>query len=206
VVRKFGDPTMIDAKPFSQACENNKKAILNHLKPALQECHDVLEIGSGTGQHGVYFGANMPQLIWQCSDRGDHIVGICSWISNTALPAPLTLDVHDAKWAIPQYDAIFSANTLHIMAWAEVELFFSKVNTHLKPTGLLCIYGPFKYEGKFTSASNADFDLWLKHNNSVSGIRDFETIDTLACQAGLSLLADHGMPANNQLLIWQRQA
>ncbi|MEX1664073.1 DUF938 domain-containing protein [Zhongshania arctica] len=197
---------MIDAKPFSQACENNKQAILNHLKPALQECRNVLEIGSGTGQHGVYFGANMPQLIWQCSDRSENIAGIRSWLSNTTLPAPLTLDVHDAAWPTQQYDAIFSANTLHIMAWTEVELFFSKVNTHLTPTGLLCIYGPFKYQGKFTSASNADFDLWLKHNSSASGIRDFERIDSLARQAGLSLLADHDMPANNQLLIWKRKA
>lgn len=197
---------MIDAKPFSQACENNKQAILNHLKPMLQECHNVLEIGSGTGQHAVYFGANMPQLIWQCSDRNENIAGIRSWLSNTTLPAPLTLDVRDAEWAAQQYDAIFSANTLHIMAWAEVEWFFGKANTHLKPTGLLCIYGPFKYQGEFTSASNADFDLWLKHNNRVSGIRDFEAIDTLARRAGLSLLADHDMPANNQLLVWQRRA
>jgi len=201
----FGDPIMSNAKPFSQACENNKQPILNHLKTVLQECQHVLEIGSGTGQHAVYFAANMPQLVWQCSDRDENIAGIESWLADTTLPAPLTLDVRGSDWSAEQYDAIFSANTLHIMGWAEVELFFAKVNTHLKPSALLCIYGPFKYQGEFTSPSNADFDQWLKRNNAVSGIRDFEAIETLAHQAGFKLLADHSMPANNQLLIWQRR-
>lgn len=197
---------MSNAKPFSQACENNKQPILNHLKTVLQECQHVLEIGSGTGQHAVYFAANMPQLIWQCSDRAENILGIQSWLADTALPAPLTLDVGDGNWPAQLYDAIFSANTLHIMSWPEVELFFQKVDAQLKSNALLCIYGPFKYGGEFTSPSNADFDLWLKRNNPVSGIRDFEAIRELAMHAGFQLVADHNMPANNQLLIWQRLA
>ena len=197
---------MSNAKPFSQACENNKQPILNHLKTVLQECQHVLEIGSGTGQHAVYFAANMPQLIWQCSDRAENIDGIRSWLTGTNLPAPLTLDVRDSNWPVEQYDAIFSANTLHIMSWPEVELFFHKVNVQLKANALLCIYGPFKYGGDFTSPSNADFDLWLKRNNPVSGIRDFEAIRELAEHTGFQLVADHRMPANNQLLIWQRLA
>jgi len=197
---------MNNAKPFSQACENNKQPILNHLKTVLQECQHVLEIGSGTGQHAVYFAANMPQLIWQCSDRAENILGIQSWLADTALPAPLTLDVGDGNWPAQLYDAIFSANTLHIMSWPEVELFFQKVDAQLKNNALLCIYGPFKYGGEFTSPSNADFDLWLKRNNPVSGIRDFEAIRELAMHAGFQLVADHNMPANNQLLIWQRLA
>ena len=198
---------MNNAKPFSQACENNKQPILNHLKTALQECQHVLEIGSGTGQHAAYFAANMPQLVWQCSDRAENIAGIHSWLADTNLPAPLTLDVRDTNWPDhPQYDAIFSANTLHIMGWAEVELFFDKVDSQLKPSALLCIYGPFKYGGECTSPSNADFDLWLKRNNPASGIRDFEAIRELAKHAGFQLVADHNMPANNQLLIWQRLA
>ncbi|MBQ0759475.1 MAG: DUF938 domain-containing protein [Zhongshania sp.] len=195
---------MNNAKPFSQACENNKQPILNHLKTALQKCQHVLEIGSGTGQHAVYFAANMPHLVWQCSDRADNIAGICSWLDGTELPAPLTLDVRDSNWPRQQYDAIFSANTLHIMSWTEVELFFEKVTTQLKANALLCIYGPFKYNGEFTSPSNANFDLWLKRNNPKSGIRDMEAIRELANHAGFQLLADHKMPANNQLLIWQR--
>lgn len=197
---------MSNAKPFSQACENNKQPILNHLKTVLQECQHVLEIGSGTGQHAVYFAANMPQLIWQCSDRAENILGIQSWLADTALPAPLTLDVGDGNWPAQLYDAIFSANTLHIMSWSEVELFFQKVDAQLKSNALLCIYGPFKYSGEFTSPSNADFDLWLKRNNPLSGIRDFEAIRELAMHAGFQLVADHNMPANNQLLIWQRLA
>ena len=197
---------MSNAKPFSQACENNKQPILNHLKTVLQECQHVLEIGSGTGQHAVYFAANMPQLIWQCSDRAENILGIQRWLADTALPAPLTLDVGDGNWPAQLYDAIFSANTLHIMSWSEVELFFQKVDAQLKSNALLCIYGPFKYSGEFTSPSNADFDLWLKRNNPLSGIRDFEAIRELAMHAGFQLVADHNMPANNQLLIWQRLA
>ena len=197
---------MSNAKPFSQACENNKQPILNHLKTVLQECQHVLEIGSGTGQHAVYFAANMPQLIWQCSDRSENIPGIQSWLAGTTLPAPLTLDVRDENWPNQQYDAIFSANTLHIMDWPEVELFFNKVDKQLNANSLLCIYGPFKYGGEFTSPSNADFDLWLKRNNPVSGIRDFEAIRELAAHARFQLVADHTMPANNQLLIWQRLA
>lgn len=192
------------AKPFSQACENNKQPILKHLKTVLKECHHVLEIGSGTGQHAVYFSENMPQLTWQCSDRAENIAGICQWLNDTSLPAPLTLDVRDDNWLNLKFDAIFSANTLHIMSWEEVELFFNKVNAQLKTSALLCIYGPFKYKGAFTSESNAKFDLWLKNNNALSGIRDFEAIETFAHQAGFSLQADHQMPANNQLLIWQR--
>jgi cyclopropane fatty-acyl-phospholipid synthase-like methyltransferase len=204
LVREREIPAMNDAKPFSQACENNKQPILDHLKPLLQECQHVLEIGSGTGQHAVYFAANMPQIVWQCSDRSENIPGIKSWLADTSLAPPLTLDVRDSNWPTQQYDAIFSANTLHIMSWAEVELFFAKVNTHLKPTALLCIYGPFKYHGEFTSPSNADFELWLKGNDPLSGIRDFEAVNLLAQQAGLNLFADHRMPANNQLLVWQR--
>lgn len=205
MVRHGDDPTMSENKPFSQACENNKQPILNHLKTVLQECHDVLEVGSGTGQHAVYFSANMPWLSWQCSDRLENIAGIQSWLTGTLLPSPLILDVRDEVWPTEQYDAIFSANTLHIMAWSEVELFFAKADKHLKSTSLLCIYGPFKYRGEFTSPSNANFDLWLKGNNAASGIRDFEAIERLAHTAGFSLLADHKMPANNQLLIWQRR-
>jgi cyclopropane fatty-acyl-phospholipid synthase-like methyltransferase len=197
---------MNNTKPFSQACENNKQPILSHLKTVLQECQHVLEIGSGTGQHAVYFAENMPQLIWQCSDRAENIPGIQSWLADTALPAPLTLDVGDGNWPTQLYDAIFSANTLHIMSWPEVELFFQKVDAQLKSNALLCIYGPFKYSGEFTSPSNADFELWLKRNNPLSGIRDFEAIRELAMHAGFQLVADHNMPSNNQLLIWQRLA
>ena len=202
----YGDnPTMSEIKPFSQACENNKQPILNHLKTVLQDSHDVLEVGSGTGQHAVYFSAHMPWLLWQCSDRFENISGIRSWLAETSLPAPLSLDVRDEVWLAEHYDAIFTANTLHIMGWPEVELFFAKADKHLKATALLCIYGPFKYRDEFTSPSNADFDLWLKGNNPVSGIRDFEAIERLAHNASFSLLADHNMPANNQLLVWQRR-
>jgi Protein of unknown function (DUF938) len=105
---------------------------------------------------------------------------------------------------VESVDAIFSANTLHIMGWAAVRDLFRGVGA-LAPT-LLCIYGPFRYGGKYTSASNADFDRYLRTRDPESGIRNFEDVNTLSGEQGLHLLADHAMPANNQLIIWQNPA
>jgi len=200
---------MIQAKPFSQACENNQHYIFEKLAPLLAARKRVLEIGSGTGQHAVYFAANMPHIHWQCSDRRENLTGIQAWIDESALAnlaPPVALDVREIDWPQPKFDAIYSANTLHIMSWHEVELFFSHLRKSLKDDGLLCIYGPFNYNGDYTSASNAGFDSWLKQRDGQSGIRDFEAVNALAEKMGLRLLADHAMPANNHLLIWQSAA
>ncbi len=189
-------------KPYSQACENNKQPILAVLSQTFANAKDVLEVGSGTGQHAVFFAANLPHLHWHTSDLAINHDGINAWID--ALPSnnlhrPLTLDLN-TPWPVADIDAIYSANTLHIISKLLVARFFEGVAKHLAINGKLCVYGPFNYQGAYTSESNAQFDMWLKERDANSGIRDIEWILTLAEQAGLNLLADHTMPANNRLL------
>lgn len=193
-------------KNFSQACENNKKPILEILKLVLRDCDDVLEIGSGSGQHAIYFGQHLPHLTWQATEL-PVMIDILRNNLNINLPKnvlmPAELDVRQHPWPVGPVSSIFSANTLHIMAWSDVQQFFKGVRAVLKRNGLLCIYGPFRYHGDYTSDSNAHFDTWLKAQNSESGIRDFESVNSLAREQGLDLLNDYSMPANNQLLIWK---
>ncbi|MFA7554884.1 MAG: DUF938 domain-containing protein [Spongiibacteraceae bacterium] len=193
-------------RPFSQACENNKTAILAVLKNHFMQIDSVLEVGSGTGQHAVFFAQQLPHLQWQPADQAEYLDGIKAWHSWAKLPnlqVPLTLNVN-LPWPVSATPAIFSANTVHIMSWAEVEKFFAAINNVLMPGGVFCLYGPFNYAGEYTSASNANFDQWLKSRNPLSGIRDFEAIHNLALQSGLSLLEDYAMPANNRCLVWAK--
>ncbi|HEY9097896.1 MAG TPA: DUF938 domain-containing protein [Thiobacillus sp.] len=194
-------------KPFSESCVQNRDPILAVLHNAFADRHHVLEIGSGTGQHAVDFGTAMPHLRWQTSDVAAHHAGIQMWLDEAALPnvlPPIELDVRQQAWHTGRYDAIFSANTLHIMGWPEVELFFEGVGQILEPAGVLAVYGPFNYNGAFTSESNARFDVWLKSRDPVSGVRDFEAVNALAQAQGLVLQQDIAMPANNRTLIWHR--
>lgn len=194
-------------KPFSQACENNKAPILSELKHYLSSVPDVLEVGSGTGQHSVYFAEHLPHLHWYTSDLAIHHQGIMQWHQDAQLAnlhPPLVLDLND-PWPVQTVSAIYTANTLHIVSLPLVRHFFEGVNEHLATAGVLCIYGPFKYQGHFTSESNQRFDAFLKQQDPQSGIRDFEMIQQLAKQADLSLEQDIAMPANNQLLIFKRQ-
>jgi len=136
-----------------------------------------------------------------------HHAGIRAWLNEAALPnvlPPLALDVSQTEWRSGRYDAIFSANTLHIMGWPEVEHFFAGVGAVLEPGGVLVVYGPFNYNGAFTSESNARFDAWLKARDPASGVRDFEAVDALARAQGLVLQQDVDMPANNRTLVWHR--
>lgn len=193
-------------KPFSQACENNKQFILDVIRHEFSPGSVVLEIGSGTAQHVVHFAAAMPAVQWQPSDLPDNIPTVVAGLADCTLPnvaAPLALDVAQTRWPIDAADGIFTANTLHIMPYAHVELFFQGVQRTLQPGGKLCVYGPFKYKGEFTTPSNARFDEWLKARNPLSGVRDFEQVAAWATSIGLQLRADHPMPANNQLLVWE---
>lgn len=195
-------------KPFSQACENNKQPILNVISAVFSRHERVLEIGSGTGQHAVFFASQMPQLRWQCSDQAEYLPGIQAWISEAALSnleTPLELDVTKA-WPITALPAIFSANTVHIMHWLQVESLFDGLNKHLRAGGDFCLYGPFNYHGTYTSESNARFDQWLKQRDPGMGIRDIEAICALATASSMALLADYPMPANNRLLHFQKQS
>ena len=193
-------------KPYAPACERNREPILAVLRDCFADTGTVLEVGSGTGQHAVYFAAAMPWLSWQCSDRAEHLPGIRLWLDEAGLPntpAPIELDVSGA-WARRRFDAVFSANTLHIMGWPEVQQFFEGVDAVLATDGVLAAYGPFNYGGEYTSDSNREFDAWLKARDTRSGIRDFEAVDALAREIGLTLMDDVAMPANNRTLVWRR--
>ena len=194
------------SRPFSQACENNQGPILEVIRPIFSSVKQVLEVGSGIGQHAVYFAKNMPEVFWQTSDRPENHPAIHSWLDWAELPnigRPLDLDVNE-DWSVRPVPAVFSANTLHIMSWPEVELFFKQLAYVLLSGGVLCLYGPFNYDGRYSSDSNARFDIWLKSQSPDSAIRDFEKVNTLAEQAGLQLQGDTAMPANNRLLHWQK--
>lgn len=194
-------------KPFSQACENNKQPILAILQQAFGKAQEVLEIGSGTGQHAAFFAGAMPWLSWQPSDRAENLPGIRAWCTDAQLGNlrdPVELDVVVPAWPALRADAVFSANTVHIMGWPAVERLFAGVGALLPSTGTFCLYGPFNYGGRFTSPSNERFDGWLRERDPQSGVRDFEALERLAHAAGLTLEADHAMPANNRMLVWRK--
>lgn len=195
-------------KPHAPACDRNRDPILAVLREHFADRRRVLEIGSGTGQHAVYFARAMPWLQWQASDVAEHLPGIGAWLDAEQLPntpAPLALDVLE-PWPEVEADAVFTANTLHIMGWKGVQAFFVGVGRLLAgvPNGTLVAYGPFNYNGAYTSGSNREFDDWLKARDPQSGIRDFEAVDALAAGAGLQLVQDVAMPANNRCLVWRR--
>jgi hypothetical protein len=199
------------SKQYSVACERNREPILAVLRTVLAQSKSVLEIGSGSGQHAVYFGAALPHLNWQCSDLARNHASILAWRQEANLPnvlPPLTLAIHPEmkpdEWPSGSVDAVFSANTCHIMAWPEVLSMFAGIGRMLGAGGMACVYGPFNYAGAFTSASNAQFDAALRAQAPHMGIRDFEAVDAQARAHGLKLGADHAMPANNRLLVWRR--
>jgi cyclopropane fatty-acyl-phospholipid synthase-like methyltransferase len=195
-------------KPFSPSCERNRDPILAVLREQFAGCRHVLEIGSGTGQHAVFFAAALPDAVWQTSDVEEHLPGIRMWLQEAALPntpPPLRLDVN-GPWPGVRYDAAFTSNTLHIMSWPEVQKLFEALDAALEPEATFAAYGPFNYGGRFTSDSNRAFDEWLKQRSALSGIRDFEAVNALANSIGLQLVADQEMPANNRTLVWQRSA
>lgn len=195
-------------KPYSEACENNQAPILAILRETFSSLHEILEIGSGTGQHAVYFARHLPHLIWQTSDLSVHHPGIQAWLDEAALPnvrAPIVLDVNASPWPVEPVDGIFTANTLHIISEPEVRHLFRGAGLALRSQGVMCVYGPFNYGGQFTSASNARFDQWLKARDPASGVRDFEAVCAIAMQYGLHLRADHAMPVNNRILVFGKE-
>ncbi|MFA5941821.1 MAG: DUF938 domain-containing protein [Sinimarinibacterium sp.] len=193
-------------KSFSAACERNREPILAVLREHFRDRRRVLEIGSGTGQHAVHFAAGLPHLVWQTADLPASHGSIRAWLDEAKLPntlPPLALDVN-GPWPPQRFDAIFTANTLHIMSWPEVETLFARLPDVLAADARLVVYGPFNYGGEFTSPSNAQFNITLKSWGPHMGIRDFEAVDTLARAAGLALIEDRAMPANNRCLVWGR--
>ena len=201
-------------KPYSESCDQNKDVILAVLTQYFTKTGaTVFEIGSGTGQHACYFPKQLPHLYWQPSDIESNIPAIEAWRQSATLenvyPAKV-LDVTQTQWPVESAEYIFSANTLHIMSWPAVEAAFSGIRAILKPGGVFCVYGPFNYNGHYTSPSNAQFDQWLKSRDPRSGIRDFEALCELSIQKSnhpqLILIEDFPMPANNRILVFKSTA
>lgn len=199
-------------KPYSEACIQNREPIIHELKHIFRNSLQVLEIGSGTGQHAAYFPKFLPHLHWHPSDVAAHLPGIETWRTEAALnnvsPA-IRLDVNQSEWPQLSIDAVFSANAIHIMSWSSVKNLINGVATLLKnsshPDRFLCFYGPFNYQGDFSSESNARFDQWLKDRDPSSGIRHFEELCDLASTCGMDHLDDIEMPANNRLLVFRME-
>ena len=193
-------------KQFSDACERNREPILAVLRRVFGDRTAVLEIGSGTGQHAAYFAPALPHLAWQPSDIAENLPGIRLWRAEAQTPRlaePIELDV-DRPFPELEADAVFSANTCHIISWPQVERMFAAVAALLPKGGVFALYGPFNYGGKHTSPSNAEFDAWLRGRDPASGLRDFEAIDALAKRHRLVLEEDNPMPANNRLLVFRK--
>lgn len=194
-------------KPYSESCDQNRESILEVIGPLFAGCRAVLEIGSGTGQHAVFFGGKMPHLTWYTSDRVENHTGIKRWLADAGLAnvrPPIALDVLQNPWPELDADTVFSANTVHIMHWNEVEALFAGVGRLLPAGGRFALYGPFNYDGGYTSESNERFDAWLKSRDPLSGIRDFTDLQRLASRAGMDLYEDYAMPANNRILCWEK--
>ena len=194
-------------KPYAEACDRNQGVIFSVIEPLLSRSKAVLEIGSGTGQHAIYFAKRLPHLIWYTSDLEENHLGIKLWLEEAHLPntrPPAILDVNQSIWPMLNIDAVFSANTAHIMHWDAVEKFFQGVGDMLPSGGLFMLYGPFNYNGGYTSQSNERFDRWLKTEDPMSGIRNFEDLDELADKSSMKLINDYSMPANNRVLHWQK--
>ncbi len=197
---------MTAVKPHSTSSVENREPILAVLQPLFAHVGHVLEIGSGTGQHAIFFAAALPHLIWQTSEMEDNLSGIQLWLDEAALPntpPPLQLDVSHI-WPDTLFDAAFTANTAHIMSIVDVAMMFCGIGAVLNPGGLFVQYGPFNEGGQFTSASNQAFDASLRERDPRMGLRDVDELQVIAARHDLTLFAKHQMPVNNQILVWQR--
>ena len=197
------------SRPDAPAAGRNREPILEVLQSEFRDVRTVLEIGSGTGQHAVFFAAAMPHVQWQTSDLAGNHEGINAWIEWSKLEnvtAPILLDMATAHPMEKNIDAIYSSNTAHIMSAALVEEMFAFVGASLRDDGVFCLYGPFNEGGVFSSESNARFDESLRNQDSKMGIRDLEDLNRHAHKGSLSLVRRYGMPANNQLLVWKKEA
>jgi cyclopropane fatty-acyl-phospholipid synthase-like methyltransferase len=194
--------------PFSAACERNKDPILEVLRVRFADRTQVLEIGSGTGQHAVYFAGALAHLTWHPTEQLAYLADLAERVKLEGphnLRPPTLLDVRQAVWPLRSVDAMFTANTLHIMSWPEVMALYRGLGAVLAPGGVFCVYGPFRYDGRYTSESNREFDRMLQERDPNSGLRDIREVTTLAEEYGLRLDADHDLPANNRLLIFTKE-
>ena len=185
----------------------NREPILEVLRQYLVTNKSLLEVGSGTGQHAAFLGGKFPKLTWQTSDVKENHSEIQAWLDDFKLSNilyPIAFQVGVDRFPVGDFDFVFSANTLHIMSWDEVQLLIKLLGENLNKESMVFFYGPFNYKGTFTTGSNADFDQWLKNRNPKSGIRHFEKVEMCMQAAGFDLVKDHTMPANNRLLVFRK--
>lgn len=199
----------MNEKKTAPSVARNRGPILEILSLYIkEEKGTLLEIGSGTGEHAIYFAPKFPKLSWVCSDQQENHEVIKAWIeegNDKNIIGPKSLKIGEDDFPKMSFQYVFTANTLHIMSWKEVKTLIKLIGKRLRQDSLVFIYGPFNYNGEFTSDSNKQFNEWLKQRNPESGIRDFEKVKDLMAKAGLSLEFDHEMPANNRLLVFKRQ-
>ena len=194
-------------KPFSAACERNKDPILKILKKVLVSAQTVLEIGSGTGQHAVHFASALPYINWQTSDLAVNHDGIMAWINEVSLNnlrEPVFLDVSMDEWPLSSVDAVFTANTLHIMPWRSVEKMFKGVSNILEKNGIFSVYGPFRYGGEHVSESNELFDQSIRIQYEGGGVRNYEDVVAVASKFQIKLMDEFEMPSNNRFLLFKK--
>ena len=192
------------SKAFSPSCERNQQPILEQLVEHLKDSKRLLEIGSGTGQHAVYFAERLPHLTWYCSDAPDNHASINAWLAEANLAnavAPIAFHFGKNDWPALEVDAVFTANTTHIMPPSAAKLMMQTVAQQLPLGGVFCQYGPMNVNGEYTSEGNREFDLHLAQSGC-GGIRDIDELKEWG--AGLTLVDQIAMPANNFLLVWQR--
>jgi len=194
-------------KQSAPSCERNKDVILAVLQQVLPESGTVLEVGSGSGQHAAYFASHLPHLVWQPTDLSQNFPSIRAWRAEAGLPnlrEPLELDLLAPTWPVTSAQAIVCINTIHIVSWKAVENLFAGAGSVLAPGGLLYAYGAYRYAARPLEPSNEDFDRWLKTRDPLSGVRDFEAVNRLATENGLTLVEDRAMPANNRSIWWTK--
>ncbi|MGV6852684.1 MAG: DUF938 domain-containing protein [bacterium] len=195
-------------KPFAESCEKNKHVILDVLRQQIPDQKlNLLEFSAGTGQHAVFLAPHFPKLTWYPTELDEQIPGLLMWLEEYPYPTiqpPIRYQLGLDRWPDVQADIVYTANTLHIMRWEHVCLFIQHMGENLRKKARFIVYGPFNFDGQFTSESNRKFDQWLKSIESHRGIRDFEAIQTEMNKAKIQHLQTIAMPANNFILIFEK--
>lgn len=215
---KDGRRVEADGRLDAAAFHRNHAPIWAVLQPFLEgKSGEVLEAGSGTGQHVAHFAGRSPDIVWWPSDfNAKHLASIAAWRAHAGLAnirAPMRIDLSDPEWCPEMHDgsgpgellAVFCANVIHIAPWRVAEGLFAGAARYLRNDGRLYLYGPFRRDGKHTAMSNAVFDTSLRQQNAEWGVRDLADVDALADSVGLSLIETHEMPANNMILVFGRR-
>lgn len=195
-------------KRHAPAAERNREPIAQVLAGVLPPSGLVLEVGSGTGQHVVWFAQRLPELTWQPSDvDADALASIVAWTGAAGIGnvrPPIVLDAAAPAWPIAAADAVVCSNMIHIAPWAAAVGLFRGAGRILPPGGVLCTYGPYRFHGRFTAPSNAEFDASLRARDPAWGVRDVDDLEAVAAEHGLALVDTVAMPANNHVLVWRR--